>query len=401
MPVEFTLTDGQKNIREFLHWFAREKIRPRAAEADRLETVPDDLLLEMKQMGMSMDRTVPSDAGRAGGTGEKQSNRNSVISTEELAWGDAAITMTLPGAGLGGPPVQAFGTPEQRERFFSVFRAEEPRWGAYATTEPECGSDVAGIRMLALKDGDHYILKGTKTFITNGNRASWVVVFATVDPKLGRAGHRPFVVERGTPGFIQGKKIKKMGLRASDTAELVFDECRVHKDNLLGGEEAYGLGGRSGGFRVAMATFDATRPIVAAMGIGIARAAFEYTRDWLRSQYSLGRPIPRYQQMKEKLAEMERKLTTARLLTWRAAWMADVGRPNSKEASMCKAYMGKVAVEVCADCVDLLGDSGTTREHPVERWFRDIKVFDIFEGTGQVNRLVVARRTYEPFGVSI
>ena len=406
MAVDLELSDFQNMAREFAHSFAAEKIRPRAQEADRLERVPDDLLLEMKQIADMM-------GGMGGGGGEaeenpfekgskreRQFNRLAVIGGEEFSWGDAGIMLTNPGPGLGGPPVMSTGTPEQKERFLSIFKSPEPKWGAYATTEPGCGSDVSGIQTRVTKDGDYYVINGTKIFITCGNLASWVVVFGTLDPSLGRAGHRALVVEKGTPGFIQGQKFHKMGLRASDTAILTFDECRVHKDNLLGGEEYYASKG-SGGFKVAMGTFDATRPMVAIMSIGIARGCYEYTRDWIKEQYSLGRPIPRYTQIKEKLAEMERKLDSARLLAWRAAWMADVGQPNTKEASMAKAYAGTVSVQVCSDCVDLMGDSGSVQDHPVEKWFRDIKVFDIFEGTGQVNRLVVARRMYEPFGIRV
>lgn len=405
MALEFLESPQQQTIREFVHWVAKEKMRPYALEADRNEEVPLWLLTELKETGITMDTgsgggRLEEGSEKKAGKAPKEVNRLIVTAVEELGWGDAGITLTLPGAGLGGPPVSSFGTPEQRERFFGIFKDKELKWGAYATTEPQCGSDVSDIRTRCVKDGDAYILNGTKTFITNGNIASWVVVFATIDFSLGRAGHRAFVVEKGMPGFVQGEKVHKMGLRANDTAVLYFEDCRVPKENLLGGEDLYEAR-QSGGFRVAMGTFDATRPIVAAMALGIARAAFEHTRDFIKANYSLDRPIARYRRIKEKLAEMGLKLEHGRLLTQKAAWMADVGRPNTLEASAAKAYMGKAALEVCAECIDLIGDSGTTQDHLLEKWFRDIKVYDIFEGTGQVNRLVVARRLYEPFGVRV
>lgn len=405
MAIDFTESPQQQTVREFIHWVAKEKMRPYSLEADQNESVPTSLLMELKEMGITMD------TGSAGGKLEegspkkegrtpKEFNRLIVTAVEELGWGDAGITLSLPGAGLGGPPVSSFGTPEQKERFFGIFKDKEPKWGAYATTEPQCGSDVSGIRTRCVKDGDAYILNGTKTFITNGNIASWVVVFATIDPSLGRAGHRAFVVEKGTPGFIQGEKVHKMGLRANDTAVLYFEDCRVPLDNLLGGEKLYEER-QSGGFRVAMGTFDATRPIVAAMACGIARASFEHTFETIKSHYALDRPIARYKRIKERLAAMRLKIEHGRMLILKAAWMADVGKPNTLEASAAKAYMGKAALEICSECIDLLGNSGITQDHLLEKWFRDIKVYDIFEGTGQINRLVVARRLYEPFGIRV
>lgn len=397
--IDFELTETQRAVRDFLHWVAEHEIRPVALQADEEGNVPLELLRRLKELGVTLD-TLPG-GGASGGDGEApehQRNRLAVLAAEELAWGDAAVAISLPGAGLGGPPVQLMGTPEQKERFLGIFRDPEPRWGAYALTEPEAGSDVAAIRTTCRKEGDHWVLNGTKLFITNGARASWNVVFATIDPALGRAGHRVFVVERGTPGFTVGRIMEKMGLRASETAELLFDECRVPAENLLGGEERYRQGE---GFRTAMQTFDGTRPMVAAMAVGIGRAAYEYTRDRLREELTLSRPIPRYGVIAERLSWMERELHAARLLVWQAASMADQRIPNSKEASMAKAYAGTVATRVCAAAVELLGAVGLRHDRWVEKWFRDIKVFDIFEGTGQVQRLVVARRLFEPYGLRV
>ncbi|MCB0219440.1 MAG: acyl-CoA dehydrogenase family protein, partial [Chrysiogenetes bacterium] len=253
---------------------------------------------------------------------------------------------------------------------------------------------AANISTTCRKDGDYYVLNGTKCFITNGGRASWVVVFATLDKTKGREAHRAFIVDKGTPGFSLGKIEKKLGLRSSETAELVFDECRVHKDNLLGGEEHYEKMG-SGGFKTAMKTFDSTRPPVAAMATGIARASYELARDAAKDIHMLGRPLARNQVVREKLAEMERKITAARLMIWHATWMADLGIPNSKEASMCKAYAGTVAKWVTREAIGMIGGHGTEQEALLEKAMRDIQVFDIFEGTGQIQRLIVSRRLME------
>jgi acyl-CoA dehydrogenase len=314
------------------------------------------------------------------------------MGAEEMAWGDPAVILAFPGPGLGGPPVVLTGTAEQKKRFLSIFKpGEPPRYGAYATTEPGCGSDVAAIATTCRKDGDHYVLNGRKCFITNGARASWVVIFATIDPALGRAGQRAFVVEKGTPGFTVGKIEKKLGLRASETAELVLEECRVPKENLLGGEERYERADKEG-FKTAMKTFDSSRPMVAAMANGIARAAFEEARAFVKEHYMLGRPIVRYGAIRDVLVEMERKIEAGRLLCWNAAFMGDTGQPNSKEASMAKAYCARVGQWVTAKAMEIMGGFGTERERFVEKLYRDIKVYDIFEGTGEVQRLVISRR---------
>jgi acyl-CoA dehydrogenase len=324
---------------------------------------------------------------------KRQPALSTILSAEELSWGDAGLLLCLPGAGLGGPPVRASGTPEQKQRFFSIFDdpAGELKWGAYALTEPGAGSDVAGIRTSCRKDGKHYVINGRKCFITNGARASWNVVFATIDPSLGRAGHRAFVVEKGTPGFSVGKIEDKMGLRASETAELVFEDCRVPEENLLGGEDSYRT---KEGFMTAMKTFDTTRPMVAAMALGIGRAAYDYATAFVKDHYVMSRPIPRYAAIAERLARVGRGLQAARMSTWRAAWLADQGDSNAKEASMCKALAGGASIRACIEAIEICGAEGSiASEHQLlEKWFRDIKVYDIFEGTGQIQRIVVSKR---------
>jgi acyl-CoA dehydrogenase len=397
--IDFELTPQQQQVKEFAHQFAKYVVRPISLEADRNHRIPDDFMLRLTNMRQAMSAgEVPQEYGGEGaGVGELKDkkgkstrNRTSLVGAEELAWGDISVVLSLPGPGLGGPPVQFTGTPEQRKRFLGVFNQPGLHWGAYGLTEPGAGSDVAGIRTSCRKDGTHWVINGRKCFITNGGRADWVVIFATVDPAQGRAGHRAFVVEKGTPGFYCGKIEDKMGIRASETAELVLEDCRVPEENLLGGEEHYARGKE--GFMAAMKTFDSSRPMVGTLGIGIARAAYEYARDFVKDNYMLARPIPRYAQLADTLATNKRLLEASRLMCWRAAWMADEGVPNAKEASMAKAYAAKAAMKICADAVQVMGAHGLEQHQLVEKWYRDIKVFDIFEGTGQIQRIVISKR---------
>ncbi len=405
--MDFLLSDRQKTLREGIRGFAANVIRPQALSWDRNAGVPEPFLKQMVQMaaqmggqlGVSLEPAVaraPDESGESGEKKKSSANLTALIGAEEMAWGDAGLLLCLPGPGLGGPPVRASGTPEQKERFFGIFKdmSETLAWGAYGLTEPGAGSDVAGIRASCRKEGGEWVINGRKCYITNGARAAWTVVFATIDPALGRAGHRAFVVEKGTPGFGVGRIEEKMGLRASETAELVFEECRVPEANLLGGEESYQS---KEGFMTAMKTFDNTRPLVAAMAIGIGRAAYEYARDFVKERYLLSRSIPRYGAIAERLAKVGRQLEAARMVTWRAGWMADQGIPNAKEASMSKAIAGQAAIGACIEAIDICGAEGTiAHDHQLlEKWFRDIKVYDIFEGTGNIQRIVISKRVIE------
>ncbi len=402
MSIDFTLTTRQQELKEGIHGVAKGIIRPESLSWDRNHGIPDDFLTRFSMMASAMGGSsgswgvqgIAEDEKPKEGSKKKSSTMvNTVISAEELSWGDAALLLCLPGPGLGGPPVRGSGTPEQKERFFSIFSdmSSGLKWGAYALTEPGAGSDVAGIRTSCRKDGSDWILDGRKCYITNGGRASWNVVFATVDPSLGRAGHRAFVVEKGTPGFSVGKIEEKMGLRASETAELVLDECRVPAANLLGGEEKYQT---KEGFLTAMKTFDNTRPLVAAMAIGIGRAAYDYAKQFVRENYVLSRPIPRYAAIAERLARVGRQLEAARAVTLRAAWLGDNEIANAKEASTAKAMGGQASIAACIEAIEICGAHGTIAEDHqlLEKWFRDIKVYDIFEGTGQIQRIVISKR---------
>lgn len=395
MTIEFTVSKRQLEMREAIRGLTKNVIRPQSLAWDRAHGVPEDFLRNFAQLATSMGSSaMRSGLGEEKGQAEKTGgNVGTIMASEAIAWGDAGLLLCLPGPGLGGPPVRGSGTEEQKQRFFSIFKdmSGPLRWGAYGLTEPGAGSDVAGIRTSCKKDGDHWVLNGRKCYITNGARASWTVIFATIDPALGRAGHRAFVVEKGTPGFSVGRIEEKMGLRASETAELVLEDCRVPAANLLGGEEKYQT---KEGFMTAMKTFDNTRPIVAAMALGIGRAAFEYATDFVRSNYALSRHTPRYAAIAERLARVGRNLHAARMTTWRAAFMADQGIPNAKEASMSKAMGGQAAIRACIEAIEICGAEGTiAKDHQLlEKWFRDIKVYDIFEGTGQIQRIVISKR---------
>jgi len=318
------------------------------------------------------------------------------VSIEMMSWGDAGIYLATPVAGLGGAAVAAAGTDEQKERFLKRFNEGDPKWGAMAITEPGCGSDSAAITTTATLDGDHYVLNGHKIFVTSGKRAikdsnGFVVVWATVDKSAGRAGIKSFVVEAGTPGMTLLGLEKKHGIRCSDTAQIVFENCRVPKENLLGSAEV----DLNKGFKGVMATFDATRPAVAASAIGIGRAALEFVKEELdkagvKIRYGIN---PHKLTARERdVMEMEANLKAAWLLTLKAAWMSDNKKHNNLEASICKAKAGLAVTHLTQKAVELMGPLGYSRELLLEKWMRDAKINDIFEGTQQINMLIIARR---------
>ncbi len=319
---------------------------------------------------------------------------------EMLSWGDAGVYLCIPGSALGGAAIKAVGTPEQLERFLRRFTEGEPKWGAMAMTEPQAGSDTSNIQTTATFDPqtNEWILNGQKIFCTSGKLAleeskGLVVVWATVDKNAGRAGMKPFVVEAGTPGAMIGKVEEKLGIRASDTAQIILDNCRVPAENLLGDAEVK-TGPSSKGFKGAMRTFDATRPIVAASAIGIGRAAFEYTRDLLAKQgirMEYDKPRWKLTTVQADLLEMEAQLHAAWLLTLKATALLDAKQENQLESSMCKVKAGKVVTWVTQKAVELLGPLGYSTELLVEKWLRDAKINDIYEGTGQINTLIIAR----------
>jgi len=301
-------------------------------------------------------------------------------------WGDYSVRMRRNDRGLGNSALQAAGTDEQKRR-----------WGhltlAMAITEPGCGSDPSLVRTTATRDGDEWVLNGEKIFVTTGCRAEGVVLWATTDRNAGRAGIKSFLVLKGTPGFIVAHKEKKLGIRADDTAAYVFQDCRVPRDHLLGGDESIPTES-SGGFRGVMKTFNMTRPFVAAIGLGMAEAALDFTRDALGEAgiaICYGPGLSSQPAAAEKFIRLEAAFEAAKLATLRASWLADRGEANNMEASIAKAKAGGAVREITQGCIEILGPMGVSRDHLLEKWFRDVRITDIYEGTGEIQRLIIAR----------
>jgi len=398
--IDFELSEAAQNLQAMVHGAAEAFMRPVSRQFDEEEhTIPWDFIDFMWQA------TQGSDANLAGKKPTKEDgpaperNLQLAVSIEELSWGDAGLYLSMAGPGLGGAAVAAAGTPEQKARFLSRFRSGKPKWAAMAITEPGCGSDSSAIQTTAVRDGDHWVLNGTKIFCTAGHKAlleseGFVVVWATVDKSAGRVGIKAFIVEHGTPGISVAKLEHKLGIRASDTAMLILEDCRVPLDNILGSPE---ITRTSEGFKGVMATFDATRPAVAASAIGIGRATIEFLRETLQKEgipIRYGIPASKLAAVERDFMEMETLLEAARLLTWRAAWMMDRGIPNNLEASMAKAKAGLAVTQITQKAVEILGPLGYSRSLLVEKWMRDAKINDIFEGTQQINMLIVARRIF-------
>lgn len=387
--INFTLSKAQVAAREYAHQVALEEMRPISLECERSEKIPESFFWNMQRRFWGGAAAQARTQGQA--EEEKQDNVLSLLSQEEIAWGDAALSTAIPGPGLAAPPILSQGTQEQQIRFLGPYMDGQLHWGALALTEPGIGSDVAGMSTTARLEGDEWVINGHKHYITNGARADVVVTFATIDKSLGREGIRPFVVLKGTPGLIVGRIEEKMGLRASQTAELIYENCRVPKDHLLAGRDQ----SKKAGFKAAMGTLDATRPMVGALAVGIARAAYETTCQWVNEELPRGYPAHKRRAITDELEEIGQEIEMARFLVWRAAWMADRRIPNSKEASMSKAYAGGLVMKATAAGVRITA-TGETSEHKLflNKWFRDAKVFDIFEGTAQIQRLVIARRLF-------
>lgn len=372
---------------------AAEVFRPISRKYDRAEhTYPTELDM-LAALLDSVNTSGEGDAGAAGlrsqdgeqDTGNRNgSNLRTVLGVLEMSWGDVALLLSMPRQGLGNAAIAAVANNEQLERFSG-------RWAAMAITEPDCGSDSAAITTTATLDGDHYVLNGEKIFVTAGDRADAVVVWATLDKSKGRAAIKSFVVEKGTPGFDVVRLDHKLGIRASDTAVLRLDNCRVPKENLLGSPEI----DTKKGFGGVMQTFDNTRPMVAAMAVGVARAALEETARLLAEAgitVDYDKPANVQPAAAATYLQLEADYEAAYLLTLQAAWMADNRKPNSLQASMAKAKAGRMGVDVTLRCVELVGTLGYTEELLLEKWGRDAKILDIFEGTQQIQQLIVARR---------
>jgi acyl-CoA dehydrogenase len=397
--IDFELSPNIQSSRQMIHMVAEQLMRPISREYDEREhEKPTEFLETMWKLsaGTSFGSDREADK-KAAASGPKEGNLASCVSIEELSWGDAGLYLSIPNPGLGGAAVLAAGTAEQKQRFLAPFKDGAPKWGAMAITEPHCGSDSAALQTTAVRDGDDWVLNGTKIYCTSGLMATeksdgFVVVWATVDKTAGRAGIKSFVVPAHTPGMKVIKVENKLGIRASDTAMMVFEDCRIPLDNILGSAEVQ-TGNE--GFKGAMATFDATRPLVAASALGIGRAALDFAREALeRAGVTIryGAAPSTLTALERDFMEIESDLQAARLLTWRAAWMMDRGKRNNLEASMAKAKAGLAVTRVTQKAVEFLGPLGYSRKLLLEKWMRDAKINDIFEGTQQINMLIVARR---------
>ncbi|MFJ5800778.1 acyl-CoA dehydrogenase family protein [Streptomyces decoyicus] len=411
--AEFTmeLNDEQKEVRDWVHGFAADVMRPAAAEWDEREETPWPVIQEAAKIGLySLDFYAQQFFDPTG--------LGIPMAMEELFWGDAGIGLSIVGTGLAAVGVLANGTEEQIGTWVPQMYgdANDVKVAAFCSSEPDAGSDVAAMRTRAVYDEakDEWVLNGTKTWATNGGIANVHVVVASVDPGLGSKGHASFIVPPNTPGLSQGQKFKKHGIRASHTAEVVLEDVRVPGHCLLGGKEKLderlarahekaksgGVGvpplerSREGGSvkNAAMATFEASRPAVGAMAVGTARAAYEEALEYAKTRSQFGRPIIDNQGVAFQLADMRTQIDAARLLVWRASWMAVTGKPfTSAEGSMSKLFASEVAKKVTAQAVQILGGNGFTREYPVERMHRDAAIYTIFEGTSEIQRLVIAR----------
>ncbi|HJR19438.1 MAG TPA: acyl-CoA dehydrogenase family protein [Actinomycetota bacterium] len=392
MP-HFGLTEEQVDFRKWLHEFAEKEIRPVAAEYDESEEFPWPVVKKAAEIGLySVDFWMQ--------TASDETGISMPLALEEIAWGCAGIGLCLFGSGLPLAALAGSATPDQLMKWAPMMfgTPDDPKLGAFGVTEPQAGSDVSQLRTTAKRERDGWLLNGTKVFITNGGIADVHVIVATVDPTLGHRGQASFIVGPNTEGLKQGKKEKKLGIRASHTAEVILEDVWVPMENLLGGEDKLnakleraksGQAARESG---ALKTFEATRPSVGAQAVGIARAAWEFARDYAKERTTFGRPIIEHQGVAFQLADMAMETDAARLLVWRAAWMGRTGQPfNRAEGSMSKLKAGEVAVRVTEQAVQVLGGYGYIKDFPVEKWYRDSKIYTLFEGTSEIQRLVISR----------
>ncbi|HEX7744941.1 MAG TPA: acyl-CoA dehydrogenase family protein [Micromonosporaceae bacterium] len=395
--AEFSLdlNEDQRDLRDWVHGFARDVVRPVAAEWDAREKTPWPVIQEAAKVGLYGFEFLAT-------CWADPSGLSLPIANEELFWGDAGIGLSIFGTSLAVAAIYGSGTPDQLVEWVpQCFGSpEEPAVAAFCSTEPEAGSDVGAMRTRAVYDeaADEWVLNGQKAYATNGGIAAVHVVTASVDPTLGTRGQAAFVVPPGTAGLSATRKLRKLGLRASHTADVFLDDVRVPGRCLLGGRDALrerldrARAGQRAAGQAAMRTFELTRPTVGAQAIGVARAAYEYALDYAKQRVQFGRPIVENQAVAFALADMRMEIDAARLLVWRAAWL---GRNNrvfeAGEGSMSKLKAGEVAVSVTEKAVQILGGAGFLRDHPVERWYRDAKIYTIFEGTSEIQRLVIAR----------
>src|SRR5579864_3979576 len=386
MALDFSLTPEQEEIRNLAHEFAEKEMRPVADHYDEHEETPWDVMRKAHELGLDPPSGFPEEYGGGG-----IDLVTSLILQEELAWGDAGMAVAIGATGLAGAGIIAMGTEDQKKKYVGMLcDPKELRIAAMGLTEPNSGSDSLALETTATKVDGGYVLNGTKQFCTNGGIADLQVVFATTDRSLGPAGIAGFVIEKGNPGMRQGRKERKMGVRASHTAQVIMEDCLVPDDAMLGYDKDGKMTGP--GAVGAMLMLEATRPAIAAGALGIARAAFEYARDYSLEREQFGKPIAKHAAIAFKLADMATEVDAARLLTWRAGWMVEQGMPFARaEGSMAKLFAGDTAMKVTVDAVQILGGYGYIKEYPVERFMRDAKIYQIWEGTAEIQRLVISR----------
>jgi acyl-CoA dehydrogenase len=383
--LDFTLTEEQRNIRDMAHDFAENEIRPVAWEYDRDATWPKAIIAKAWEVGL-MNSQLPERYGGAGASAV-----DGVLIGEELAWGCAAIGTTLGTNELAAAPVVLGGTEQIKAKYLGML-TEEPKLAAFCHTEPDAGSDVSAMRTTAVRKGDKYVINGSKMFISNGGYADWYTVYAKTDTDGGHRGISAFVVPRDDTVTVD-KHEDKMGLRASNTAAISFNETEVPAANLLGDENH--------GFKLAMMTLDRTRPGVAAMATGIARAAFEFATEYAKQRVQFGVPIAMHQAIQFMIADMATEIEAARLLTWQSAALLDQGQRNTLQSSHAKRFAADTAMKVATDAVQVYGGYGFIKDYPVEKLMRDAKIMQLYEGTSQIQRLVIAREIFLPRQVDV
>jgi acyl-CoA dehydrogenase len=379
--VSFAPTNEQKALRELAHEFAEKEIRPKAAEYDEHGTHPADVIAKAHEVGL-MNPHVPEELGGAG-----LGSLDGAILGEELCWGCSGIGTAIVANILGALPTLIAGTEEQQREWLPPL-LEEPILCSFALTEPNAGSDVSGIQTTATRHGDDYVINGSKMFITNAGHASWVVVFASTDKDAGHRGLSAFIVPTDLDGVVVEKHLDKMGQRATDTSALAFQDVKVPASNRLGEEGQ--------GFKIAMQTLDHTRPGTAAGAVGVARAAFEHAVEYSKERVQFGQPVAMNQGVNFLVADMAAEIEAARLLVWQAAWLLDQGERATLQSSYAKRFAADTAMKVTTDAVQIFGGYGYIKEYPVEKLMRDAKLFQIYEGTSQIQRLVIAREIYLP-----
>jgi acyl-CoA dehydrogenase len=386
MPLDFSLSKEQEEIRQLAHEFSEREIRPNADYFDEHEETPWEVMRKAHELGIGANAGFPAQYGGGG-----VDFISELIIQEELSWGDAGTAVAIMASGLAGAGILAMGTEEQKEKYIGALcDPKELRIAAMGLTEPGSGSDSLALSTTAKRVDGGYVLNGTKQFCTNGGIADIQVVFANTDKSAGPAGIAGFVIEKGNPGMRQGRKERKLGVRASHTAQVIMEDCFVPDDAMLGMDKSGKMTGP--GAVGAMLMLEATRPAIAAGALGIARAAFEYARDYALEREQFGKPIAKHEAIAFKLADMATEVDAARLLTWRAGWMVSQGIPFGRaEGSMAKLYAGDTAMKVTVDAVQILGGYGYIKEYPVERFMRDAKIYQIWEGTAEIQRLVISR----------